>query len=314
MQGLELSRAYFAQCARPLLAECLPLFLEQAAIGLVGEGSECFGFDDEISQDHDWGPAFCLWLPQAEWGEWLDSVEDVLALLPQEFHGHAARMRPQDRAGRVGPLAIEQFYGRFTNLPEPPQHWRQWRAIPEHFLAVATNGAVFHDARGMFTQYREALLAYYPEDLRLKKIAARCMGMAQAGQYNLPRSLQRGEQGAAMLAAARFAEAALSMTYLLNKRYMPFYKWAHRGVRALPLLGEATWQCVQALAALRWDKGPAVQEEAAAVVETLCVQVADSLRAQGLSTAEGAWLLAHGPAVQSRIATPELRRMPEMLE
>lgn len=36
-----------------------------------------------------------------------------------------------------------------------------------------------------------------------------------------------------MLAAARFSEQAVSMTFLLNKRYMPFYKWAHRGVEQL---------------------------------------------------------------------------------
>ena len=63
------------------------------------------------------------------------------------------------------------------------------------------------------------------------------MGMAQAGQYNLLRSLKRGETATAMLAAARFSEQAVSMTFLLNKRYMPFYKWAHRGVEQLPILG-----------------------------------------------------------------------------
>ncbi len=53
MKGLELSRAYWEKCALPLFRRELPAFLERAAVGLVGEGSECFGFDDEISQVHD---------------------------------------------------------------------------------------------------------------------------------------------------------------------------------------------------------------------------------------------------------------------
>ena len=60
MKGLELSRAYWEKCALPLFRRELPAFLERAAVGLVGEGSECFGFDDEISQDHDWGPGFSM--------------------------------------------------------------------------------------------------------------------------------------------------------------------------------------------------------------------------------------------------------------
>ena len=199
-------------------------------------------------------------------------------------------------------------------MPQPPQTWKQWRAIPEHFLAVSTNGEVFSDGLGAFTAFREALLAYYPEDVRLKKIAARCMGMAQAGQYNLLRSLRRGETAAAMLAAARFSEQAISMIFLLNKRYMPFYKWAHRGVAQLPLLGNEAASCVTALAGLDWRQGQRVENTAGDIVESLCAAVASRLRTEGLSDAGGDWMLEHGPSVQSRIETPELRRLPVMLE
>ena len=113
MKGLELSRAYWEKCALPLFRRELPAFLERAAVGLVGEGSECFGFDDEISQDHDWGPGFCLWLPEGEWAEWQDAVEALLARLPDTYEGFPARMAPAKRMGRVGPLSIEGFYGRF---------------------------------------------------------------------------------------------------------------------------------------------------------------------------------------------------------
>lgn len=38
--------------------------LDKIAVGLVGEGSDCFGFDDKISRDHDWGPGFAIWIPE----------------------------------------------------------------------------------------------------------------------------------------------------------------------------------------------------------------------------------------------------------
>ncbi|WP_294623920.1 DUF4037 domain-containing protein [uncultured Bilophila sp.] len=314
MKGLDLSRAFWEQCARPLFRRELPAFLDRAAIGLVGEGSECFGYDDEISRDHDWGPAFCLWLPQGEWETWTDKVEPLLARLPDSYEGFPVRMAPERRMGRVGPLSIEGFYAKFTGLPHPPRDWKQWRAVPEHFLAVCTNGAVFSDVPGTFTAFRDALLTYYPEDVRLKKMAARCMGMAQAGQYNLLRSLRRGETATCMLAAARFSEQAISMIFLLTRRYMPFYKWAHRGVGELPVLGRETADCVTRLAGLDWTLGPRLEDKAGGIVETLCEAVAERLRAEGLSDAPGAWLLEHGPSVQSRITTPELLRLPVMLE
>lgn len=61
MKGMELARDYFMQYRRPMLEERFEAYMSRITIGLCGEGSECFGFDDEISRDHDFGPAFCLW-------------------------------------------------------------------------------------------------------------------------------------------------------------------------------------------------------------------------------------------------------------
>ncbi len=312
--GMTLAENFYVACGEPLLRRAVPELMERLAVGLVGEGSECFGCDDGVSRDHDWGPAFCLWLPRTELEAARERLEAALAQLPPTFEALPTRMAPERRMGRVGPLSIEEFYARFTRLPQPPAHWREWRVIPEHFLAVCTNGRVFYDAAGQFSAFRKALLAFYPEDVRLKKMAARCMAMAQAGQYNLPRSLRRGETMAAMLAAARFAEAALSMVFLLNRQYMPFYKWAHRMAGGLSLLGTTTQRCLTELAGLDWKRGAELADTAAAVVEELCVEVAAALRDSGLSDASGDWLLEHGPSVQARIAAQELRSMPVMLE
>ena len=64
MQGLELAKRYYEEVGRPMLERDFPELLPRLAAGLVGEGSECLGFDDELSTDHDFGPAFCLWVPE----------------------------------------------------------------------------------------------------------------------------------------------------------------------------------------------------------------------------------------------------------
>ena len=306
MNGLELSHAFYETCL-PVLRAQIPDLMEQAAAGLVGEGSECFGCDDEHSRDHDFGPAFCLWLPRAVLRDNLERVNAAFDALPRRFQDMESRLAPERRMGRVGPLPLEDFYAFFTGLGHSPTAWREWLAIPEYQLAACTNGAVFADPAGEFTRRREALLAFYPRDVLLKKLAARCMVMAQAGQYNLPRCLQRGDAAAAMLCAARFSEAALSFVYLCNRRYMPFYKWAGRLARELPALGRTLGELLDLLAVTPLDaaRGPVAVE----AVENFCQAAASHLRAMGLSDVRDSWLWAHGPSIMTQVREPELRRM-----
>ena len=287
MQGLELSRR---------------------AVGLAGEGSECLGFDDATSRDHDWGPGFCIWLSREDLARHRQRLEDVLRLLPGTFEGFPCRMTPERRMGRTGPLAMEDFYARFTGRDTPPSDWRHWLGMQEWGLATCTNGEVFFDGPGRFSTWRTTLLDYFPRDLHLKKMATRCMQMAQAGQYNLPRCLERGDSIGAMLALGRFSEAALSLACLLNRRYLPFYKWAWRTVQGLPRLGADMCAALQQAAAapLTTEAGG---QKAVAAVEDICALVAAELRRQGLSDEQDSWLWLHGPIVMRQVRTVEILRM-----
>ena len=57
-KGLELARAYYEQYGRPMLEKEFPDVLDRIAAGLCGHGSECFGYDDAVSRDHDFEPGF----------------------------------------------------------------------------------------------------------------------------------------------------------------------------------------------------------------------------------------------------------------
>ena len=63
MKGLELSRKFYETYGAPMLHEKFPELEDKLAIGLVGDGSECFGYDDDISRDHDFEPGFCIFVP-----------------------------------------------------------------------------------------------------------------------------------------------------------------------------------------------------------------------------------------------------------
>ena len=233
MNGLELSRSYFEEYGRPLLRQQYPYFEEHIAAGLAGMGSECFGFDDEISRDHDWGPAFCLWLDRRTFDAIGKELQASLAGLPRTFAGFTGRQESLWGGGRTGVFEIGQFYRQFIGYDHVPADWREWRVIPESNLATATNGRVFIDPVGEFSAFREKLKQYYPEDIRLKKMACRCMIMAQSGQYNFMRCVRRGEYVAAQCAETEFINTAVSLVFLLNKQYKPFYKWMHRALREL---------------------------------------------------------------------------------
>jgi len=307
MTGLELAKRYYETIGRPALEAQLPQLLPRMAIGLAGEGSECFGFDDRQSRDHDWGAAFCIWLEDEDYARYGSQVQAVYESLPREFGGFPARKDGPNSKGRIGVLSTSEWYRRYTGMAEGPETLQQWRAVPEAFLATATNGAVFFDPLGHFSAIREKLLDFYPEDVRIKKIVARTAAMAQAGQYNYSRCSKRGEHVAAQLALAEFSRSAMSLTYLLNRRYAPFYKWMHRGLRDLPVLPAMHGQLDRLSRTLE-------VEQAVQIIEGICLTVMHELRRQGLSSGTSDFLLDHCPEMMAHIQDPQLRQTHIMKE
>lgn len=316
MRGLELSQKYYETYGQEMIERIDPALFTRVSVGLCGEGSQCFGFDDQISRDHDFAPGFCVWLSEEDFSRYGRALQDAYDDLPDRFCGSS---RETIIAGeRLGVMTGESFYRRFTGNAEGPQTDMDWLMTPEAHLACATNGRIFHDQNRAFSKTREKLLAFYPEDVRRKKIAARAAIMAQAGQYNLLRLIKREDKVAASLAFARFAEASISMVHLLNRRYTPFYKWGFYNMRTLPKLGGAVAPPLSSLvrvpALIGERPAAAVREEAFQLTEEICVAVAEELRAQELSQTRDNFLQSHLNEIMEGIRDPELRAMHPMTD
>lgn len=303
MQGLQLAKAYFDAYGRTLIEGPLAPYQSVLAAGLVGEGSDCFGFDDAISQDHDFGPGFCLWLPDALYQEVGRNLQAEYDRLPRTFMGYE-RMVSNYGGGRVGVMSLEGFYERFTGLKHPPTDAMEWLRIPEDFLATATNGAVFYDPSGIFTAWRNHLLNFYPDDVMRKKLAAKCAVMEKSGQYNYPRCLKRGDVVAASFACSEFIQAAFGALYLLNGEYMPYYKWWVRGSERFTVLREAVVK-LQALAALADTERDGLEKTA--LIESVCADVANYLCDWGYTNTREAFLQVQGEALMASIRDARLK-------
>ena len=299
MRGLEEARALYEEYGRPLLHRDIPELEGRIAVGLAGHGSECYGFDDELSRDHDFARGFCLWLTDGDDLLYGVALNRWYRSLPLGESGQRSALA-EDNCG-VRRTAF--FYRRYTGSPGAPESWQQWLSLPSHALAEATNGEVFRDDLGQFTAVREQLLHGMPEDVRKKKLAARLIEMAQTGQCNYSRCLKHGEAGAAALELGDFVRAACACVYLLERRHMPYTKWMFRGMDALPKLGNLR-TALEFL--LTGEPDPALRQ---GVIEDICATVSAELRAQGLSDGTWDYLEPHAFAVQRGIQNPEIRAL-----
>lgn len=305
MGGLELAKSYYEAYGKPLLEREFPALLPLLAVGLCGQGSECFGFDDAVSRDHDFEPGFCLFLPGEDLVDRRTAflLERAYAKLPREHLGvKRAALAPVGGA-RHGVWRTADFFRERAGAPEGALSLEGWLRVPEESLAEAVNGEIWFDGLGEVTRIRAALAAY-PEDVRRKKLAGQLLLMAQSGQYNYRRCLRHGEPGAAQLAVGEFVQAAMAAIFLLNRRYRPYYKWRFRALRALPRLSlEAE--------VLEWllctgNEGE-LAEEKADMLESIAADVIDELQAQDLTRAVCGDLEKHAYSCNDGITDPALR-------
>lgn len=397
VSGLKLARAFWTQMGKPMIAAKYPQYAGRIAAGLVGHGSECYGFDDAYSQDHDFGPRFCLWLTDEDYAAIGEQLEADYEALPRKFsvdaqgrvtfEAHArsdasgafpsagagstvipdatnaptpgtatddtataesgaassdvaeamttpidaplspVTPRAQGANRRDGVFRIGDFFESITGYRTAPAQTapHEWLMLAESTLAAATNGEVFADPTGQFSKTRQGFKDM-PDDVRLALISKRLGMIAQAGQYNLPRSLKRGDGAAAWLSIHEFVQATASLVFLVNVPmvvgYMPYYKWQFAALRKLsgsmfallPNVGEQLETVMRLSSAACYGgagfgeggKGaaPAIKK-INDIVEQIAADIVRELKREHLTTSGETFLEWQRPYVEDHIASDD---------
>lgn len=226
--GLRLGREYYEAYGKPMIEREFPAYAGRIAAGLVGGGSDCFGYDDEASRDHDWGPDFCLWVTDETYDEIGEDLRQAYERLPEEFAGYRRAPRVNGR-GRRGVARISDFYRRLTGASDYGKI--DWRQTDDAYLAASVNGEVFRDDEGIFSDFREKLKSGYPEEIRFLKLAESAAKFSQTAQYNYPRMLARGDGLTANMLVWEGVREAMKLQHYIEGKYPPHDKWLYRSLK-----------------------------------------------------------------------------------
>jgi len=242
-KGLDVCRRYYEEVLSPEFGDKIPELKGRYAAGLSGMGSECFGMDDVVSRDHDWGPAVCIWVSDSEWDDCHEKLEEAYSSLPEKFEGYS-RITSDKGSGRVGVINLKKYACQILGdrfgalLYEAAEHGlsvKQQRgnreydtlllSVPESALAAFVNGEIFDAGDGLLSSMREMIEGGYPMHLRCLKMAQAAALFSQTLQYNVRRMAVRRDLRSVRLAVDSGVRKIYELIYLANGWYMPHEKW-----------------------------------------------------------------------------------------
>ena len=149
------NRRFYDEEVAEMIHFGFPDYESRIAVGIAGEGSDCFGYDDAISRDHDFGTGVCLWITSEDMEEYGGRLySEYNALVAEKERAYYTERLKERR----GVMTIHDFYSNIlrinchTDTCEMSE--RQWLSLDHSCLATAVNGEVFRDDLGEFTAFR----------------------------------------------------------------------------------------------------------------------------------------------------------------
>ena len=271
---IDISRTFFHELVEPILVRRFPDQLAQTAFGIFGYGSETMGLDDEFSRDHHFGLRIDALMPDALLQTHSTAMMQTVAQeLPDSFMGYSLREGHLAGAG-LACDSLEAFLRRTIGMTTAPVSWNDWLSIPEEDIIHVVNGEVWRDDRGEFTNLRQGFAAYYPEPVRMRRIAHWCRYFSGMGVYALRRALLRNNAYYAHIAFSRSVRWGVQLAFMLERVYYPYDKWIMHAFAELPKLYLRMGDLVDEAVVLEtpWERKLELMHQVADVIDDELVQ------------------------------------------
>lgn len=250
MKGLELNKWFSTNIVLRLINEYFPSLKDKYAIGLIGYGSDILGHDDEISQDHEWGPRCQVWLNENDYKNYAKDLDKMLSeKLPIKFKGYSTRysvdtdfhvLVPSEIAeGSIHHVAlttVSRYLKIQYELENESPTYIEWLCLPEQKLLELTRGKIFYDPVGDISCIREKF-SYLPDEIWYFKLMYAWMSIDQLDVVGV--CGKRGELLSAKLALHKIIKHIIRLVFLLNRKYCPgTLKWVSKEFYNLPILSK----------------------------------------------------------------------------
>lgn len=250
MKGLELNEKFSNEVVLKLINEFFPFLKNKYAIGLIGYGSDVLGYDDNISQDHEWGPRCHVWLEDNDYKKYTKEIDTMLnEKLPLNILGYSTRYvvnnelqvlvpakKIEDSIHHVAITTVSKYLKIQYEIDSKNITSIDWLCIPEQKLLELTRGKIFHDPIGNITRERKKF-EYFPDEIWRFKLLYAWQSIDNLDVVAV--CIKRGEILSAKLELNRIIERIIKLVFLLNRRYCPgTMKWISKEFASLPKLAK----------------------------------------------------------------------------
>ncbi|MHA2247800.1 MAG: DUF4037 domain-containing protein [Candidatus Hodarchaeales archaeon] len=246
--GLKLSELFYEEIVKRLIDQFYPEIRYAAA--LIGPSSEVLGYDDIISRDHHWGPRLLLFLDEKDYQKYAKKLDIIFRdNLPVGFLGYSTNWSepdPEDNMTQMlvptskGPInhrieihTVKSYLKKNLSISSLNLNQKDWIMLSEQKLLEFTSGKVFHDSAGDLTEARKKL-HYYPENVWKFKLMGIWKHIDQEIAF-VGRTGVVGDDLGSRIEASRLVRYIMMITFVINKKYIPYAKWIGVGFKKLPL-------------------------------------------------------------------------------